>query len=135
MKKASPHSKENKELAGALIQAHRDVDPIEPWWSEEDDMYLFEHKAYPSVTYADENKEACAAGYVRALEEFVTARLKEQIPEFVERITSGRGGIRPRSGRPKNPIKTVNIRIPEDVAQWLKNCPEHIDQVRKLMKR
>lgn len=81
-------------------RALAEIGEIIPWWSEEDQLYVFEHAAYPMVMHGDRTVEATLAGYHRALRHFVEARLAGEVAPSVERITSGRGGVRPGAGRP-----------------------------------
>jgi hypothetical protein len=115
-------------------KALKEIGTIEPWWSEEDGFYIFEHAAYPVVDYAADTLEETIQGYQRILKEWIVDRLAGNVADVAERITSGRGGARPGSGRPKGTVKnpTAVVRLPLKVAQWLKD-PAHLAQVEKLM--
>ncbi|MEW6667635.1 MAG: hypothetical protein AB1512_20700 [Thermodesulfobacteriota bacterium] len=121
-----------KELKNAL----KEIGEIKPWWSEDDKMYVFEHETYPTLMHADSDPDEVVKGYERALRRFIQYRMRGQVAESVERITSGRGGYRPGAGRPKGSTKgkTRRISLPEDVAAWLKEDPAHIEKLRAMMK-
>ena len=115
-------------------KALAEVGEINPWWSDEDEMYVFSHPAYPAVDYLDPDPERVIRRYQEVMKEFIRNRMAGNLADVVERITPGRGGARPGSGRPRNEIATVTIRIPEDIASWLKANPEkHFAAIRKLM--
>lgn len=118
-------------LETELQTALQEIGEIAPWWSQDDGMFLFEHPAYPMVMHADPDKDAARAGYLRALKRFIRHRLNGALDPGTERVTSGRGGAREGSGRPrKDPTKTV--RLPLDMATWLQDR-QHQEQVRRLM--
>jgi hypothetical protein len=125
------HTNIEKELEIAL----KEIGAIKPWWSEEDQMYVFEHDAYPTLMHADQDPDEVVKGYKRALHRFIGYRMRGRVAESVERITSGRGGYRPGAGRPKGSTKgrTKRISLPDDVATWLKEDPAHIEKVRAMM--
>ncbi|MBY0449269.1 MAG: hypothetical protein K2X01_01410 [Cyanobacteria bacterium] len=105
----------DKEFQMALLE----IGLIEPWWSKEDGMFVFEHNAYPRVIYADLDKKTVQDGYQRALREFIKERLAGNLSEEAERVTSGRGGKRSGAGRPKGSgtkEPTESIRIPKSIA-------------------
>ena len=114
--------------------ALQEIGEVLPLWSEESQMYVFEHEAYPAVMHADPDREKAAEGYLRALQGFIQERLEGNIAPFMDRITSGRGGARPGAGRPKGSVKgkTKMVRLPEDIAIWIKQG-QHLEQVRALM--
>lgn len=116
-------------------KALKEIGPIEPWWSDEDGMFVFEHDLYPFVMHADPDKQKTIDGYCRALKGFIEERLAGNVAETVERITSGRGGYRPGAGRKPGSTKepTKMVRLPIGIADWLKDDPAHIEQVRRLM--
>jgi hypothetical protein len=120
-----------KELEIAL----REIGEIRPWWSKEDEMYVFEHPAYPFVMHADPDREEAKAGYMRALTGFIEDRIKGRVAPDVDRVTSGRAGARPGARRAKRSIKrkTQRINLPDDVATCLTEDPSRIEKVRALM--
>jgi hypothetical protein len=117
----------NKQLQIALSE----IGEIQPWWSDEDQMFIFEHPAYPRVSHADADQGKAKAGYLRALEGFIEDRLAGNLAEEAERVTSGRGGARPGAGRPRKP-KTLQRRLDADMAEWLDE-PANREKVWKLM--
>lgn len=124
------------ELRKALDTALNEIGPIEPWWSEDDEMYVFEHDAYPAVDYAHTDLETVKKRYVIILTDFLTERLKDNVDPAVEKITSGRGGVRAGAGRPVGTVKvpTKQIRIPSDIVDWiLENKSDRIGSIRQLM--
>lgn len=123
------------DLEKEFQKALKEIGPIEPWWSEEDGLYVFEHPAYPVVDYAAKTPQEVIEKYKRVLRSFIEDRLAGNVAESVERITTGRGGYRPGAGRSKGSAKdkTRRISLPDDVATWLKENPAHIEKVRALM--
>lgn len=122
------------QLDEEVKKALEEIGEIAPWWSEEDGMYVFEHPAYPFVMHADPDEAEAKAGYLRAITGFIEDRLAGMVAPDVDRVTSGRGGVRPGAGRPRKDVATIAIRLPEDVARWLKADPEnHIAAIRRIM--
>lgn len=123
------------------IQNHLDaalaeIGEILPHWSQEDGLYLFQHPAYPRVVYGDTTVEGTTAGYKMALKEFIEERLAGKLSSEAEAATSGHGGRRPGAGRPKGSNRkepTTTVRVPQEVAAWLKNTPDSIEQIKQLM--
>jgi len=63
-----------------------------------------------------------------------------RLDSFVEAATKGRGGARPGAGRPKKENKpvTYSLRLTEpvaEVAKWLRQHPEAIGEVRKVIQK
>lgn len=116
-------------------QALKEIGPIDPQWSDEDQMFVFEHSAYPYVMHADPDKQKTIDGYHRALKGFIEERLTGNVADYVDRVTSGRGGYREGAGRKPGSTKepTRMVRLPIVVADWLKDDPDHVEQVRRLM--
>jgi hypothetical protein len=119
-------------IKAELEKALQEIGEIKPWWSEEDQMFIFEHEAYPFVMHADPDLGKTIAGYKRALKGFISDRMSGQLDATVDRATSGHGGLRVGAGRPKNQIPTIQIRLPLHIAQWIQD-PEHIKVIEKLM--
>lgn len=124
-----------KEVTQNLAIALQEIGVIEPWWSDEDEMYVFEHQAYPRVLYADPDKVKTRDGYLRALKGFIEERLSGNLSEEAERITPGRGGLRAGAGRPIGSKKppTERITLPKELADWLKENPTHQEQAKELL--
>lgn len=120
----------DKEFEKALTE----IGEIKPWFSEPDGFYVFKHPAYPVVDYFGDTPELTIEGYKRILKEWIEERMDENIPEFVEKMTSGRGGARVGSGRPKKE-PTTQIRVPSDIARWLRSDPKHYEEIRRMMKK
>ncbi len=123
-----------KLLKTELNKALQEIGAITPWWSEDDEMFIFEHDAYPFVVHGDKDASKVKEGYIRALTGFIEERLADNVAEGIDKVTSGRGGFREGAGRPKGTTKdkTLRIYLPEDIARWLKN-KENQAQVYKLM--
>jgi hypothetical protein len=117
-----------KALNLALATALAEIGDITPWPSEYDEgHYLFEHPAYPMVYYSDPDPAVVTERYKLVLKEFLQDRLKGQVAEATEAITSGRGGARPGAGRPKNSKQaepTVQVRINATLAAKLRRNPQ-----------
>ena len=85
-------------ISEETIQRHlkialTEIGAIEPWWSEEDKMFVFEHVAYPWVIHADPVRQEAQAGYLRALTGFMAERLNGTVADSQNRSTPGRAGI------------------------------------------
>ena len=68
--------------------------------------------------------------------EFIKHRLEGRLSPINENETKGKGGYREGAGRPKGSKSappTKQIRVPVDIAEWLKS-PETIIHLRMLMK-
>jgi hypothetical protein len=120
-----------KELKKELELALSEVGPIKPWFDKEVNAWVFEHPLYP-VEY-DDSPEEVIESYPKYLEVFIEHRMQGRLADFVEKKTKGKGGYRPGAGRPKGTTKTPTkqIRVPIDLAEWLK-VPQNIEAVRKL---
>lgn len=118
----------NKHLKIALDE----IGDIHPWFDEEVDAWVFEHRLYP-VGYAGSTPEEVFRKYPLHLREFIIERLNANLNPLVEKETKGHGGVRLGAGRPKGTTKTPTkqIRVPIDLADWLK-IPQNIEAVRKL---
>lgn len=116
----------------ALEAVLAEIGPIMPVWDAECGEYGFSHPLYPSIEAPGDTPEECISTYQRLLAKFLEERLKGNLAPHVERMTSGRGGRRPGAGRPRG-IPTLTVRLPADVAEWLKADPGRIEQVRRLM--
>jgi hypothetical protein len=123
------------DLEKEFQKALKEIGPIKPWWSEEDELYVFEHPAYPVVDYAAKTPQEVIEKYKRVLRSFIEDRLAGNVAESVDRMTPGRGGHRPGARPPKRSTKrkTRRINLPDDVATWLTEDPSRIEQVRALM--
>ena len=117
-----------KEVQKALME----IGEIKPWFSDEYGFYVFKHPTYPVVDYVGDTPEETIEGYKRILKEWIQERINQNIPDFVEKMTSGRGGARPGAGRPKKE-ETTQIRIPTDIATWLRADPSRYHKIRELM--
>ncbi len=122
-----------KEVDKHLKIALEEIGEIKPWFDEEVNAWVFEHKAYP-VEYGGESKEEVIKNYPKYLREFIRQRLNNNLAPSVENRTKGRGGKRDGAGRPKGTKKETKKRIylPVDVAEWLE-APGGISQARQMI--
>lgn len=122
-----------KEIDKHLKIALEEIGTIKPWFDEEVNAWVFEHKAYP-VEYGGESKEEVIKNYPKYLREFIRQRLNDNLAPSVEKRTKGRGGKRDGAGRPKGTKKEPKKRIylPTDVAEWLES-PRGISQAREMI--
>lgn len=123
-----------KEIKEHLKIALEEVGKIKPWFDKEVDCWVFSHENYP-VEYGGDSIEEVIENYPKYLMEFIKHRLEGRLSPINEKETKGRGGYREGAGRPKgsksaNPTK--QIRVPADIAEWLK-YPETITYLRMLM--
>lgn len=123
-----------KEIRDHLKSALKEIGDIKPWFDEELEDWTFSHPAYP-VEYGGKTREDVIENYPKYLEEFIKQRLSNNLSEQVEKRTKGKGGFRLGSGRPKGSKRaepTKQVRVPEDIAQWIKQ-PGMIEIIRKMM--
>lgn len=123
-----------KEIDNHLKIALKEVGKIEPWFEKKFKTWVFSHPSYP-VEYAGASAEEVINNYPLYLREFIKYRLKERLSLIEEKKTKGRGGKREGSGRPKGTKKEIKERIylPKDVADWMKEEPNAVSSVRKLI--
>ena len=62
--------------------------------------------------------------------------MKVKLDALNEKKTKGKGGVRPGAGRPKGSTKepTKQIRLPADIATFMKENPQCYEDIRKLMR-
>lgn len=123
-----------KEIAEHLKIALSEVGEIKPWVDKEVNAWVFSHPNYP-VEYAGEAKEEVIKNYPKYLKEFIVHRLDGRIGVVNEKDTKGRGGYREGAGRPlgsKSSSSTVQVRVPSDIAIWLKK-PGMISHIRGML--
>lgn len=118
-----------------LQMALEEIGEIEPWFDAECQEWVFEHPAYPE-SYSGATPEEVIRGYPLYLGQLIQARLDGSLAPYVEKKITGRAGRRPRVGRSQRVTKpsTRMVRLPVEIAEWLKADPENVNQVRKLMK-
>jgi hypothetical protein len=121
-----------KEIEQHLKLALKEIGEIVPWYDEEVSAWVFEHPLYP-VGYANATPEAVIANYPLHLKEFISERLNNNLNPLVEKETKGHGGARIGAGRPIGTTKTPTkqIRVPTDIADWLK-IPQNIETIRRI---
>lgn len=122
------------ELKKELKIALEEVGLIKPWFDEDFGVWLFSHPLYP-VECEGNSAEEVVKKYPKYLEVFIEHRMQGKIDDVNERKTKGKGGYRPGAGRPLGSTKepTKQIRLPTDIVFWMKQHPESITQIRKMM--
>lgn len=129
----------NRKQQIEINKALAEIGEIKPWWSKKDRAYVFEHPLYPFVDYIADTAEEVIEKYPQVLAAFISDRLDGEIAEALETITHGsagnRGGKRLGAGRPKGSCKspTKMVRLPIEIALWLKADPANIDRVQQLI--
>ncbi len=117
-----------KEINEHLKKALKEIGSIEPWFDKEVHEWVFEHRLYP-VEYGGKSKEDVIENYPKYLREFITHRLDNRLESKMEKKTKGRGGLRPRAGRPKGTKKalpTKVVRLEAQIADWVQTHEEDI---------
>src|ERR1700730_10053938 len=99
-----------KEIKEHLKIALEEVGLIEPWFEKDYKTWVFSHPAYP-VEYSGDTREEVVKNYPLYLYDFIEERLNDNLSPFTEKRTSGRGGKRDGSGRPKGTVKEPTKRI------------------------
>ena len=115
------------------MEALQEIGDINPWFDGDVDSWVFEHPLYP-VEYAGDSKEDVIKHYPDYLREFIHHRLDERLHPIMEEQTKGHGGKRAGAGRRRGAKKesTKIVRVPKDVAEWLKQ-PESVPKLRAMM--
>jgi len=121
-----------KEIKEHLKIALQEIGDINPWFDNEFNTWIFHHAAYP-VEYSGDSKEEVVKNYPLYLRDFIEERLNDNLSPYTEKKTTGRGGKREGSGRPKGTVKepTKRITLPLDIAEWI-SAPETINHLRGL---
>lgn len=132
MRKAN-RSKFDKLVDEHLQTALKKIGTIEPWFDKEVEGWVFEHPLYPE-SYGGSTRAEVIRRYPLYLRQFIEQRLMGNLAPQVEKITLGRGGKRAGAGRPSGTTKapTRTVRLPLEIANWIKSDPAHLDQIRKL---
>ena len=123
-----------KEIEQHLKIALAEVGEIKPWFDKDVDAWVFSHPNYP-VEYGGDSSKEVVKNYPKYLREFIAHRLEGKIAEVNEKETKGRGGFREGSGRPigsKSALPSTQIRVPVDIAEWLKK-PGMIAHIREML--
>lgn len=123
-----------KEIDEHLKTALKEVGKIKPWFDKDVDCWVFLHDNYP-VEYGGDSAKEVIENYPKYLREFIKHRLDGTLSPVNEKETKGKGGYREGAGRPKgskSTLPTKQIRVPADIADWLK-YPETIMYLRTLM--
>ncbi len=123
-----------KEIKEHLNIALDEIGKIKPWFDKDVNCWVFSHKNYP-VEYGGDSAEEVVENYPKYLMEFIKHRLDGVLSPINEKETKGKGGFREGAGRPKGSKSappTKQIRVPVDIADWLKH-PGTITHLRVLM--
>jgi hypothetical protein len=123
-----------KEIEKHLKIALEEVGKIKPWFDKEVDCWVFSHDNYP-VEYGGNSEKEVLKNYPKYLREFIAHRLDGRVSEINEKETKGRGGYREGAGRPKGTKSaepTIQIRVPADIAAWLR-MPGMINSIRGVL--
>lgn len=122
------------ELKNELRIALDEIGSIKPWFDDDFNAWIFSHPLYP-VECEGNSKEEVQKKYPKYLEVFLEHRIEGRIGEINERKTKGKGGYRPGAGRPKGSSHepTKQIRLPTDIVFWMKQHPDSITKIRKIM--
>lgn len=120
----------DKELRAAL----KEIGTIEPWFDENVQEWIFEHPLYPESCSGATRSEVVEK-YPLYLRQFIEQRSAGRLAPWIEERTRGRGGKRSGAGRPKGSARTptITVRLPADIAGWIKADPKHLAKVRRLM--
>lgn len=124
-----------KEINQHLKTALEEVGEIKPWFDKEVDCWVFSHENYP-VEYGGESIEEVIKNYPKYLKEFIKHRLEGRLSPINEKETKGKGGYREGSGRPKgskSALPTKQIRVPADIAEWLKQ-PGNMTHIQHMLR-
>jgi hypothetical protein len=121
-----------KEIKEHLKIALDEIGQIEPWFDKNYKTWVFSHPAYP-VEYGGLTKEDVVKNYPLYLHDFIEERLNDNLSEFTERNTTGRGGKRKGAGRPigSNKEPKMRVSLPIDIATWI-TMPGTISHLRAL---
>jgi hypothetical protein len=117
-----------KEINEQLKIALSEIGSIEPWFDDEVREWVFAHRLYP-VEYGGKTKEEVIENYPKYLREFIAHRLAGRLDLGMEKKTQGRGGLRPRAGRPKGTkrsLPTKVVRLEAQIADWVQQHKEDI---------
>lgn len=122
-----------KEIEQHLNLALAEIGMIKPWFDKEVNAWVFEHPNY-LVGYAGKSAKEVIKKYPLHLQMFIEERLNDNLDSRVEQESKGHGGVRSRAGRPIGSIKdpTKQIRVPIDIADWLKQ-PGFIPSIRQML--
>ncbi len=123
-----------KTLDEKLVAALEKIGAIVPWHDEDVSSYVFEHAEYPLVRYAGETPEEVIQNYPLYLRDYLEEEAAGNVSPLAVKVF-GRGGTREGAGRPVGTTKapTKMVRLPVDLAVWLKADPRNIELTEKLM--
>ena len=113
-----------------------EIGEVTPWFDKDFNAWIYSHKLYP-IECEGKSAEEVVEKYPKYLEVFIEHRMNGKLDRLNEKKTTGMGGARPGSGRPQGSIKeqTKQVRIPQDIACFLKENPYAYTEVRKIMRR
>lgn len=121
-----------KEIKEHLKIALEEIGYIKPRFDKNYKTWVFNHPAYP-VEYSGDTEEEVIKNYPNYLQDFIEERLNDNLSEFTEQKTKGRGGKRKGAGRPEGTKKepTKRVTLPLDIADWI-TMPNTILYLRAL---
>lgn len=123
-------SQVKKEVTLALSE----IGKVNPWYDKDFKCWIFSSPLYP-VECEGKTAEEVINKFPKYLEIFIEHRMKGKLDPINEQKTVGKGGLRPGAGRPKGTTKppTKQIRVPLDIADWLKT-PGVIIHIQEMLK-
>ena len=129
----SPKHDFEKLVDRQLQLALEEIGPIKPWFDEEVQEWIFESPQYPE-SCSGATREEVIKNYPLYIRQFIEQRQKGNLAPWIEKKTRGRGGCRAGAGRPKGSttLPTKTIRLPVDIALWIKSNPKNLEQIRGL---
>lgn len=121
-----------KEVKIALSE----IGEIIPWFEKDFNAWIYSNELYP-VECEGKSSEEVIDKYPKYLAVFIEHRMEGKLDIVNEKKTTGKGGVRLGSGRPKGSIKepTKQVRIPQDIASFMKEYPYAYTEIRKIMHR
>ncbi len=99
-----------------LEKTLKQVGDLKPWWDERSLSFIYTHYRFRKIGIGRTAEDALEH-YKQLLAVGIQANLKNNC--HYSEFHTKRGGCRPRAGRPKKD-PTVRMRVPEDLARWLK---------------
>jgi hypothetical protein len=118
-----------------LEQSLNKIGKIKPWFDDDVNAWVFEHETFPLVRYAGDTEQEVIENYPKYLADYLEELSKDNISKTAEKaFSSGRGGKRENSGRPKGTTKEPGKMywFPILVGDWLKASKKNLEIVAKL---
>ena len=99
-----------------LEKTLKQVGDLKPWWDERSLGFMYTHYRFRQIGRGQTPEDAIEH-YKQLLVVGIQANMKNNC--HYSDFHTKRGGYRPRAGRPKKD-PTERIRVPQDLARWLK---------------